>query len=99
LCHISSGFHVSEFCNDSFLQSKVVSLSSNPQHWGPGPCIYVPQWQDVITYILVLLVYFYGIISSSSCRELAFKPSKWTGNRDNDIRGVSKRALQLWKSI
>jgi hypothetical protein len=26
-----------------FLQSKVVSLASNPQPGGPGPCIYVPQ--------------------------------------------------------
>jgi hypothetical protein len=27
------------------LQSKIVSLASNPQTRGPGLCIYVPQWQ------------------------------------------------------
>jgi hypothetical protein len=28
-----------------FLQSKVVSLASNPQPGGPGLCIYVSRWQ------------------------------------------------------
>jgi hypothetical protein len=28
------------------LQRKVVSLASNRQPGGPGPCIYVPQWQN-----------------------------------------------------
>jgi hypothetical protein len=28
-----------------FLQSKVISLASNSQSGGQGPCIYVPQWQ------------------------------------------------------
>jgi hypothetical protein len=28
-----------------FSQSKAVSLASNPQPGGPGPCIYISQWQ------------------------------------------------------
>jgi hypothetical protein len=32
-----------DFATRIFLQSKVVSLASNPQPGGPGPCIYVPQ--------------------------------------------------------
>jgi hypothetical protein len=28
-----------------FVYSKVISLASNSQPGGPGPCIYVPQWQ------------------------------------------------------
>jgi uncharacterized membrane protein len=39
----SSGFHVFGFRNNNFLQSKVVSLASNPEPGGPGSCIYVPQ--------------------------------------------------------
>jgi hypothetical protein len=34
------------FATIFFLESKVVSLASNPQPGGLGPCIYVPQWQD-----------------------------------------------------
>jgi hypothetical protein len=32
-----------DFATVIFLQSKVVSLASNPQPGGPGLCIYVPQ--------------------------------------------------------
>jgi hypothetical protein len=42
-CQIASGFHFFGFCNNIFLQSKVVSLPLNPQHRGPGLNIYVPQ--------------------------------------------------------
>jgi hypothetical protein len=47
-CQITSGFHFFGFRNGNsfFLQSKVVSPASNPQPGGPGPCIYVPQWQS-----------------------------------------------------
>jgi hypothetical protein len=42
-CQIASGFHFFGFRNDNIcLQSKVVTLASNPQPGGPGPCIYVP---------------------------------------------------------
>jgi hypothetical protein len=42
----SSSFHFFGFRNNNcFLQSKVVSLSWNPQPGGPGSCIYVPQEQ------------------------------------------------------
>jgi hypothetical protein len=34
-----------DFVTIFFLQSKVVSLASNPQPGGPGLCIYVPQLQ------------------------------------------------------
>jgi hypothetical protein len=45
-CQIASGFHFFGFRNSNFfLQSSVVSLVSIPQPEGPGPCIYVPQWQ------------------------------------------------------
>jgi hypothetical protein len=27
------------------LKTRVFSLAPNPQPGGPGPCIYVPQWQ------------------------------------------------------
>jgi hypothetical protein len=40
-----SGFHFFGFRNNNFLRSKVVSLASNPQPGGSGPCIYVPQRQ------------------------------------------------------
>jgi hypothetical protein len=40
-----SGFTSLNFATVIFLQSKVVSLASNPQPSGPGPCIYVTQWQ------------------------------------------------------
>jgi hypothetical protein len=44
-CQIASGFHFFGFPKNIFLQSKVVSLASNPQPGAPGLCIYVPQWQ------------------------------------------------------
>jgi hypothetical protein len=34
-----------DFATLIFLQSKVFSLASKPQPGGPGPCIYVRQWQ------------------------------------------------------
>jgi hypothetical protein len=34
-----------DFTTIIFLQSKVISLVSNPEPGEPGPCIYVPQWQ------------------------------------------------------
>jgi hypothetical protein len=37
-----SGFHFFRFRNNNFLRNKFVSLASNPDHAGPGPCIYVP---------------------------------------------------------
>jgi hypothetical protein len=41
----SSGIHLFGFRNNIFLQSKVVSIASNPQPEGPGLCIYGPQCQ------------------------------------------------------
>jgi hypothetical protein len=38
-------FISSDFATVFFLHSKDVSLASNPQPGGPGPVIYVPQWQ------------------------------------------------------
>jgi hypothetical protein len=38
-----SGFHFFGFPNNILLQSKVVSITSDPQPGGPGLCIYVPQ--------------------------------------------------------
>jgi hypothetical protein len=34
-----------DFTTIIFLQTKVVSLASNPKPGGPDPCVYVPQWQ------------------------------------------------------
>jgi hypothetical protein len=45
LYQIASGFYFLDFVTIIFLQIKVVSLASIPQTGGPGPCIYVPQWQ------------------------------------------------------
>jgi hypothetical protein len=33
-----------DFVTLTFLQSKIVSLASNPQPGEPGACIYVSQW-------------------------------------------------------
>jgi hypothetical protein len=33
------------FATVIFLKIKIVSLASNPQPGGPGPCKCVPQWQ------------------------------------------------------
>jgi hypothetical protein len=45
-CQIHPVFTSFDFAT-ILLQSKFVSLVSNPQPGGPGPCIYVPQWQCV----------------------------------------------------
>jgi hypothetical protein len=37
-------FNSLDFWTVFFLQSKVISLASNPQPGGPGLCIHVPQW-------------------------------------------------------
>jgi hypothetical protein len=39
-------FHFFGLRNNIYLQNKVISLASNPQPGGPGPCVYVPQWQS-----------------------------------------------------
>jgi hypothetical protein len=43
LPEFSSSFHFFGFRNNFFLQSKIVSLASNPQPGGPGLRVYIPQ--------------------------------------------------------
>jgi hypothetical protein len=49
-CQIASGFHFFGFHDKFFLLIKVVSLASNRQTGGPGPCIYAPTDKVVQKY-------------------------------------------------
>jgi hypothetical protein len=44
-CRISYYFYFFYTATTNFSQSKIVSLTSNLQPRGPGPCIYIPQWK------------------------------------------------------
>jgi hypothetical protein len=48
----SRTFFLRRFSTNLFLQSEVVSLTSNPQHWGPGLRIYTPWRQGCPAYPL-----------------------------------------------
>jgi hypothetical protein len=80
----SEGFHFYGFRNDIFfLQSKVVSLVSNPRPGGPGLCIYVSQWHD-------------GPVISRRHRSSALRPIPDLEDQDSVFMSPSDMMAQLY---